>query len=292
MSNTLIATGAMIEAATVTTPSGIAASFPVTNLKLQQPGVRARWTSGLSTIDIILDLTASFAALGISGWRILPLTYHTLSSSATLDILEASTLTGLSVSPTTVASSLPPWRSSDWIRTAYPANTASGSLRRHTWYWTETPRTAAFVKVRINDSSNALGYVEIGGLPIDYGYLTTLPITAQPMASYAQEVRRTEALGGATLPQVTPVRFGLEFEPRVGGSGYTATSLNQEIIGNWLEIGRQRATSGSVFAVLDPASTAWTASQCVYGLLDAPPPVQLGDPWNLVSARFAVRAML
>lgn len=279
-SNTVIATGRLVEAATITAVSEAAAgNMGVINLKHVQPRRRWRATS-LSGIDVTFDLAAAMVATGITSYQLIALPYVSATPAATFEVFTDTTQGGLASSGTAdyYSGSLPVWRDTDTPRIA----------RQHVWLWLPAPRTDSWVRIKITDAANPAGYVDVGNAIIDLGYNPTLPLVpASPMAGVQEEVREVVTSVGVRHRQRRPRPRTRSFTLQAVGD-----SARAEFEDNVLALEELRGVSESVFVLLDHSPTSRAQNVALYGLMDRLSTVHLGDPWHRYDCQIDITELL
>jgi hypothetical protein len=267
VSNAVLATGALIDAATLSSTGTISAALPLTNLQTMQPGEVCRFTD-LSGMMVIADLGATTAV------NLIALINHNLTSAATWRIRAADTEANLTASPG--------YDSGDvtvWTLAGKPASaTQFLSLAFYA-----TAKSYRWWRIDITDAANPDGFVDLGRLYIDAAFQPSRNLAYGWGVQIIDPSVQDQSLGGQTYVTERDVYRVLSFS--------LPYLTEDEAYEDAYELFRARGIKKDVLAIRNPDATTHLHRQSVYGLLLESPPI-VNSKFNIHEAPFKVKELL
>lgn len=240
----VIATGALIEAATVTGLGTIAAGLPAANLQDMQPGKVARWES-LATIAVRIDLVAAY------GINLVALGPHNGSADAEWRIRA-----GDSEGDADSGAGYDSMQVSMWPATGRPSGYDGARLWSLHWIPAQSFR---YWRIDVFDSLNAAGLFDAGRLIVDAAWQPTKNVRYGWGVGWDDPSEIVRAVGGQKWPLARNRSRILEFS--------LGSMSEAEMMANAYEIARLRGKAKDVLVIRDPAATTHLHRQMVQGLL-------------------------
>jgi hypothetical protein len=246
MANAMIATGARIDAATLTSTSPIAATLPLGNLLTMQPGEACLFTDP-SDIEITIHLAAAAAP------TLFALLATNLTGNATWEIWGADSEGALE----SVGYSFGP--ASVWTGFGKP----SGWDRLPVFHFPAVPASHPWWRIRVDDTGNTdPNGVYVGRAYVDAAWQPPVNVLYGTGLGWRNPSIVNVARGGQLLPMIRPARrvrtFKLGFQ--------TEAQMKR----NAFEIDRLRGTTRDIMLVLDPEATEFLHVDTLYGLQIGP----------------------
>lgn len=254
MANAMIATSALVDAATLTSPSALPATLPIANLQDYRLGKVARFTDPTDVI-VVADLGAApdpgITLLGLLGTN--------LSATATVRWRGAASEAGLTAAPGYDGGTV-----SAWTSFGQPA----GWDVLHSLKFPATPQSFQWWRCDAADPDNASeDGVDIGRLYIDAAWQPSINIQYGAGLGFIDPSIVGLARGGQLLVQ--PLRR------RRAGTFLLDFLREDEMLRNAFELDRLRGVEKDVLLVVDPAATEHLHRYSVYGLLTELKPIVL-----------------
>ena len=268
MGNIVIASPALSDAATLSTPGTVAATLPLANLQAMYPGQVCRFTS-LAGMAIVADLGAPYAI------NLVALVMHSATAAASWRIRGASSQANLTAAPGYDSGTVSLWPSSGQP-SGWPKATSSLFLAgAQTYEWW---------RIDLADAANPAGYLDIGRLYLAAAWQPSRNHKTDWSLAYVDDTLVTKSLSGINFVTPRPPRRKVD---------WTIEFLSEtEMKENALELDRLRGASKDVLAIRDPGATTELQHDTVQGLQTLQP-VTIGAPSPVLwSKKFTIEELI
>ena len=242
MTNIVIATPALVEAATITASNEVAA-MPAASLKLR-PGANLWRATSLASVYLEIDLGAAYAI------NLIALLYTNASSAATWRIRGATSQPNLTAAPGYDSGSLSHWPVaglSDWAWT-------------HALKFLDVAQNFRWWRIDIDDAANPAGYYQAGRLYIASAWQGGRNYDYGIQYGWEDPSEDARTQGGQSVTLDMAQRRVLQF---------TINNLTEaEAFANAFEIDRLRGKKRDVLVIPNPTSAAQIMRQTVCGKIE------------------------
>jgi len=248
MSNIVIASPELLEAATITAGSeagGMAAS----NLKLL-PG-RGRWrATALGSANLVVDLGAAFAI------NLIALLYTNATSAATWRIRGATSEANLTAAPGYDSGNIAHW----------PAQTGLGD-----WAWTHafkfltTAQNYQWWRIDITDAANPAGYYQASRLYIAAAWQPSINISFGASHGWVDPSEHGRSRAGQIAVREMNAYRAMNFQLRFQSEA--------QLFDNAFRLDRLRGRRRDVLVIRDPDTTTRGMDWCICGIVTDVSPI-------------------
>lgn len=250
MANAIIAYGNQIDTATLSGGSWLS-TLPLANLQDRRLGKLARTTDDATAstkFDLDFGGPRLLRVVGLIGHNFSPDALYRIRLSTVADFATTVADSGwTAVWPVAYPFGTLPWGSPSWWTGSYSAEDVA-SYDASTVYVAATTVSARYMRVEIDDTTNAAGYVEFGRLFAGDGWQPIRNMVYGAGVGWESRTTVQEALSGAesfdVRRSVRIARFGLE------------AMTESEAMAAAYEIQRSMGISGEVLFVWDADDTA------------------------------------
>lgn len=267
MGRLVIASGALVDSATLTGLGTIAGSRPIANLQDSQLGTFTRWTS-LTGMGVDIDLGSAkainlFAAIS-----------HNATSAGTWQIKGATSQANLTSSP-----GYNPGAGSLWPVTGKPD--LPGKLTSIKFL--AAAQTFRWWRIEFTDAANPDGYFDVGRIYVDGAFQPARNLAYGWQVLPIDPSTEIETIGGQSYVTPRPIKSVLRLR--------LPALTEDEAMGRALAMQKSLGIQKDVLAIRDPDATTWLQQQMVYGRLQTLPGVT-NTRFKIYETAFDVKEML
>lgn len=267
MAHMILASPALSDAAVLSSTADVAATLPLANLQVQQPGQAARFTA-LGSVWFDADLGAASAVDTIA------LLANNGTAAATWRIRAAATQGGLTAAPGYDSGAI-----SLWPAAGRPTLWA----RPHALLWLSAAETWRWWRIDVFDAGNGDGFFEAGRLYLCAAWRPGRNLQYGASIGVVEDAANKEAAGGQIWPQLRGRRRRAEFSLK-----FLAEADMQR---NALALDLARGQSGDVLFCQDPEADEFLNHTMLYGLMTGMRAIIL-DHFKLYSKSYRIEELV